>query len=257
MNTGESDVSLEVQQSHTQLGFIGKEALLPKYRFSLWNIRVWQNQCYQHAYDPGSNLLVWCSQMNCSWVATNWRDYSKNYEHAMKFASKIVPISVISPRDQKGRCLLSLKRLHGKIAEFWEVLTFYFTSDETMKWQQNELLVYLVSFLMSVGSQISVMLNSDEPKNCIRTAEVSMLVQRHMDKPLNGIFFSHLEHHGLSKKLTSKSSSWDQEWRDSYCFPRRFRFHLRTFIYFMCWYLNVNIHCFILISSLRCSYILK
>lgn len=67
--------------------------------------------------------------------------------------------------------------------------------------------MYLVSFLMSVGSQISVMLNSDEPKTCIRTAEISKLAQRHIDKPLNGIFFNHLEHHGLPNKLTLSSKS--------------------------------------------------
>lgn len=45
-------------------------------------------------------------------------------------------------------------------------------------------------------------LNSDYFETHIRTAEVGMLHQKHVDKPLQGVFSKHLERHGFSKELT-------------------------------------------------------
>nr|CAH7715135.1 unnamed protein product [Callosobruchus chinensis] len=106
-------------------------------------------------------------------------------------------------RSSARNGLLSLERLHNRVV--LATACYVMRSADPLiclvREHEKAELSLAIDFTRSCQQSITVLAPA-QLKTRIKAAEVELLLKLHKDKPMHGIFYKHLEEHGLSQQLT-------------------------------------------------------
>lgn len=224
LDAGETYTYLGVQQYHTQVVDQVKEALCRKYQHRLR--QIWSSELSGKNKVGATNMLavpiLLYSFGAIKWTINELRQIDVRTRKMMHMQRSLHPNSSVQrlylPRHRGGRGLLGLECLHNRVVlsttcavvrstdpllclvrdhEQAGVGAFLFKAAQ----RAAELLSLELNITREVQQSITE-LNPEHLKSHVKTAETNMLLRRHTDKPMHGLFYRHLEEHGLSEKLS-------------------------------------------------------
>jgi hypothetical protein len=227
LDVGETYTYLGIHQRHLHDEARVKSALRDKYKRLLR--QIWSSELSGKNKVSATNMLA-VPILLYSFGAVRWtvdeigqldRDSRKmlNMQRSLHPRSSVPRIYL--PRHQGGRGLLSLECMHNRIV-LGMACTVIKSSDPLLRFVNDHEKAGVGAFLFKAAERAAdelglqftprrrdraanIQLAELEPNRrraLIKGAENSTLLRRHVDKPMHGMFFRHVEEHGLSKKLT-------------------------------------------------------
>nr|CAH7767457.1 unnamed protein product [Callosobruchus chinensis] len=224
LHAGDTYNYLGVAQSHIQEAKIVKECLRRKYLHRLR--QIWSSELSGKNKVAATNMLAVPSVLYTfgaiHWTVEELRQLDIKTRKRMNMERSLHPKSSVPriylPRHLGGRGLLSLERLHTGVVLATACYVTRSTDPLICFVREHEKAgkgAFLFKAAIRAAEELS--LTIDFTRRCqqsitelapaqlkthIKAAEVEFLLKLHKDKPMHGIFYKHLEEHGLSQQLT-------------------------------------------------------
>ena len=224
LHAGDTYTYLGVAQRHIQEATMVKECLRRKYLHRLR--QIWSSELSGKNKVAATNMLA-VPLLSYTFGAIRWtvdelRQIDTKTRKRMNMERSLHPKSSVPriylPRHLGGRGLLSLERLHDRVVL---ATACYVTrsTDPLIRFVREHENAGKGAFLFRAATRAAeeLSLTLDFTRRCqqsvtelapaqlkthIKTAEVEFLLRLHKDKPMHGVFYKHLEEHGLSEQLT-------------------------------------------------------
>nr|CAI5870488.1 unnamed protein product [Callosobruchus analis] len=224
LHAGDTYTYLGVAQRHVQEANTVKECLRRKYLHRLR--QIWSSELSGKNKVAATNMLAVPLLLYTfgalHWTVDELRQIDTKTRKRMNMERSLHPKSSVPriylPRHLGGRGLLSLERLHNRVvlATACNVTRSY---DPLIRFVREHENAGKGAFLFKAAKRTAeeLSLTLDFTRRCqqsitelapaqlkthIKAAEVEFLLKLHKDKPMHGIFYKHLEEHGLSEQLT-------------------------------------------------------
>nr|CAH7741340.1 unnamed protein product [Callosobruchus chinensis] len=224
LHAGDTYTYLGVTQSHIQEAKIVKECLRRKYLHRLR--QIWSSELSGKNKVAATNMLavplVLYTFGAIHWTVEELRQLDTKTRKRMNMERSLHPKSSVPriylPRHLGGRGLLSLEHLHNRVVlatacyvtrSTDPLICFVREHEKTGKGaflfkaaiRAAEELSLTIDFTRRCQQSVTELAPA-QLKTHIKAAEVEFLLKLHKDKPMHGIFYKHLEEHGLSQQLT-------------------------------------------------------
>ena len=219
---------LGLPQRHVQDVVGVKTILFKNYRRLLRNI--WSSELSGKFKVEATNMFaippILYSFGGLKWNVDELRNFDRSTRKILHMYRSVHPRSSVErlymPRNMGGRGLLSLERMHDRIVLDTACGVINRTEDPLLQFVHMHEIEGKGAFLYNAAERAAgtlglifnvgaggaqeddsvITLSPLQLKARIRNSEVSMLAERHQGKPLHGLFFRHLQEHGLSRELT-------------------------------------------------------
>nr|CAH7766629.1 unnamed protein product [Callosobruchus chinensis] len=216
LHAGDTYNYLGVSQSHIQEAKVVKECLRRKYLHRLR--QIWSSELSGKNKVAATNMLAVPSVLYTfgaiHWTVEEMRQLDTKTRKRMNMERSLHP----KLRHLGGRGLLSLERLHNGLVlatacyvtrSSDPLICFVREHEKAGKGafffkaaiRAAEELSLTIDFTRRCQQSITELAPA-QLKTHIKAAEVEFLLKLHKDKPMHGIFYKHLEEHGLSQQLT-------------------------------------------------------
>nr|CAH7732997.1 unnamed protein product [Callosobruchus chinensis] len=224
LHAGDTYAYLGVAQSHIQEANIVKECLRRKY---LQRLRqIWSSELSGKNKVAATNMLAVPLLLYTfgaiRWTVEELRQLDTKTRKRMNMERSLHPKSSVPriylPRHLGGRGLLSLERLHNRVVLATACYVTRSTDPLICLVREHEKVgkgAFLFKAAIRAAEELSLAIDFTrrcqqsitelapaQLKTRIKAAEVEFLLKLHKDKPMHGIFYKHLEEHGLSQQLT-------------------------------------------------------
>nr|CAH7756697.1 unnamed protein product [Callosobruchus chinensis] len=224
LHAGDTYTYLGVAQSHIQEAKIVKECLRRKYLHRLR--QIWSSELSGKNKVAATNMLA-VQLLLYTFGAIHWtveelRQLDTKTRKRMNMERSLHPKSSVPriylPRHLGGRGLLSLERLHNRVVLATACYVTRSTDPLICFVREHEKAgkgAFLFKAAIRAADELSLaidftrrcqrsitVLAPAQLKTHIKAAEVEFLLKLHKDKQMHGIFYKHLEEHGLSQQLT-------------------------------------------------------
>nr|CAI5831945.1 unnamed protein product [Callosobruchus analis] len=224
LHAGDTYIYLGVAQRHVQEANTVKECLRRKYLHRLR--QIWSSDLSGKNKVAATNMLVVPLLLYTfgalHWTVDELRQIDTKTRKRMNMERSLHPKSSVPriylPRHLGGRGLLSLERLHNRVVSA-TACNVTRSNDPLIRFVREHENAGKGAFLFKAAKRAAedLSLTLDFTRRCqqsitelapaqlkthIKAAEVEFLLKLHKDKPMHGIFYKHLEEHGLSEQLT-------------------------------------------------------
>nr|CAI5831238.1 unnamed protein product [Callosobruchus analis] len=224
LHAGDTYTYLGVAQRHVQEANTVKECLRRKYLHRLR--QIWSSELSGKNKVAATNMLAVPLLLYTfgalHWTVDELRQIDTKTRKRMNMERSLHPKSSVPriylPRHLGGRGLLSLERLHNRVV-LATACNVTRSNDPLIRFVREHENAGKGAFLFKAAKRAAeeLSLTLDFTRRCqqsitelapaqlkthIKAAEVEFLLKLHKDKPMHGIFYKHLEEHGLSEQLT-------------------------------------------------------